>query len=96
MFPAELFLLHLQKEPLPAPQLEEQAYLRGTEWIDAALQGLTEAAIGLLHALDLGRPGNKGPSHRPCQGGIGTTPRQDPTSADTGATSQQSSLPPTI
>lgn len=36
-----------------APKLIEQPYLWGAKWIDAALQGLAEAAVGLLHALHL-------------------------------------------
>ena len=48
------FLLCCQTPSCPS-NLEEQPHLRGAEWINAALQGLAEAAIGLLHALHLGR-----------------------------------------
>lgn len=50
-------LLSLSAPPArkPPSALEEQPYLGGAEWINAPLQGLAEAAVGLLHALHLGR-----------------------------------------
>lgn len=51
------FLFYLEREnPLLHPYLAEQPYLRGAEWVNATFQGLAQAAIGLFHALYLGRP----------------------------------------
>lgn len=64
------------------PFLHPNPYLRRAEGIDATLQGLAKAAIGLLHALHLGRSGNEGTSNS-AREAVNTSLCQGPTSADT-------------
>lgn len=68
--------------PERTPFLHPNPYLRRAEGIDATLQGLAKAAIGLLHALHLGRSGNEGTSNS-ARETVNTSPCQGPTSADT-------------
>ena len=71
------FLLCCQQGAPSAPQAKERPYLWGAEWINATLQGLAEAAVGLLHALHLEGKARKG-RPAPGQGGQRSQPSPGP------------------